>query len=134
MTSNPLVWSAVLLMSSCLQNPGPEIPTYSTRTVEASDFSGVASVSCPSTHRVVGGGCHCEGVSDVLFGSQPAGNGFVCGCYDYGSAGGAATAGVICLASSVPTSLKQGLEAADPELEAAVDRFRAQRDQAPSRP
>ena len=121
---------AVLLLGACAQNtplPVDGPPVYSTRIVEASDSSGVSSVSCPTTHRIMGGGCRCEGVSDMLFSGVPAGNGFVCGCYDYGTSGGAATARAICLTSTVAGTLKSGLVVADPELEAAAAQLRAQR-------
>ena len=123
--------SCVVLLSACTRDtPVPTslpVPVYSTRIVNASDGSGVGSVSCPSTHRIVGGGCHCEGVSDVLFAGAPAGNGFVCGCYDYGSAGGAVTATAICLTSTVAGTLKDGLSAPDPEVELLVEQFRTLR-------
>ena len=126
--------AAVLLLGACAQNtplPVDGPPVYSTRIVEASDSSGVSSVSCPTTHRIMGGGCRCEGVSDVLFGAGPAGNGFVCGCYDYGSSGGSATAYAICLTSTVAGTLKSGLVAPDPELEAAAMQLRVRRADAP---
>lgn len=118
-----------LFLCSCVRDevPNVTVPVYSTRLVTSSDSSGVGSVSCPSTHRIVGGGCHCEGVSDVLFGNAPAGNGYVCGCYDYGSAGGAVTTSAICLSSSVVGTLKEGLTAPDPEAEFVAAQFRAQR-------
>lgn len=122
--------ATVLLLGACAQNtplPVDGPPVYSTRIVEGSDSSGVGAVSCPTTHRIMGGGCRCEGVSDVLFGAGPAGNGFVCGCYDYGAAGGAATAYAICITSTVAGTLKSGLVVADPELEAEAAQLRAQR-------
>ena len=127
---------AVLFLGACAQNtplPVDGPPVYSTRTVEASDSSGVSSVNCPTTHRIMGGGCHCEGVSDVLFGAGPAGNGFVCGCYDYGASGGAATAYAICMTSTIAGTLKSGLVVADPELEAAAAQLRVQRSEAQRR-
>ncbi len=100
---------------------------FSTRLVSSTDASGVGTVTCPSTHRVVGGGCSCEGVSDVLFGAEPAGNGFVCACYDFGARGGGVSSTAICMSSTVAGTLTQGLTAPDPETQATAERFRALR-------
>ncbi len=123
-----IVLFAGLSLAACARDTpisGP--PVYSTRIVKASDTSGVGSVSCPSTHRIVGGGCSCEGLGDVLFGTETVGNGIVCACYDFGPAGGAVTTSAICLTSSVAGTLKEGLTAPDPEVEALADQYRAQR-------
>ena len=59
------------LVTACTQNnplPVDGPPVYSMRTVEASDSSGVSQVSCPTTHRIMGGGGHCD--YDSARGSQ----------------------------------------------------------------
>lgn len=118
-----------LLLAGCQASSGGTVDAvYSVRQVSSYDAQGVASVTCPAGTRVTGGGCDCKGVGDPLFASGPAGNGFVCGCYHFGSdPERGAEASANCLGSSKPGTLSQSLSGdapVDAELNARVEDLR----------
>lgn len=55
---------------------------FETTVVEAEDVDGVQTATCPAGTSVTGGGCYCNisNGSSFLFGAEPAGNAFSCGC------------------------------------------------------
>lgn len=122
--------ASLTLMAGGCANPIeiPPAPVYSVKSVSAAHLDGVGDAECPSGFRVVGGGCTCRGLGDFLFGSSPVGNSFLCACYD-GRLDSIETveATALCLGSDTPGTLKQGLIAKDPLVEAALQDLRAQR-------
>lgn len=111
--------------------PDIQLPTYNVKTFQASDSSGVGSVTCPTSTVQVGGGCHCHGFG-VLFGAQPAARSFVCGCFDGSDPDHTVDAVVNCLSSSNASTISQGLSGEptrpSPEALALAAEFRAARD------
>jgi hypothetical protein len=112
------------LILACVEPEPPKDtppPAYFVTILQASDSRGVGSVACPAESRITGGGCHCRGIGDPLFGAAPAGNSFVCGCYG----DGAVLISANCLSSSHPNTLRQGLSAPSPEALMLIEEFRA---------
>ncbi len=118
---------SLMFLGACAEEAQIPESVYSTRTVVAVDSSGVGTATCSSSARIVGGGCNCLGVSDVLFAAGPAGNSYVCGCYDYGEAAGSVEVAAICLGSSKAGTLTQGLETPGAEALAVAEKYRSMR-------
>jgi hypothetical protein len=116
-------------VAACVQqNEIPPAPIYSVKTIVLDHLDGVGGADCPSGYRVVGGGCWCRGVGDVLFANGPAGNSYLCACYDgFIDSIDTVEATALCLGSDTPGTLRQGISTADPEALTALNELRAQR-------
>jgi hypothetical protein len=106
----------------------PPSPVYSVKTIVANHLDGVGGADCPSGYRIVGGGCWCRGVGDVLFSSGPVSNSYLCACYDgFMDNNETVEATALCLGSNTPGTLQQGISERDATVLAALDELRAQR-------
>lgn len=95
---------AVLCLAACTKEPTP--PTVlAVQQVVANSSDAVLTVACPAGTRVAGGGCKCgtttTGASGSIFGSEPAGNSWICGC----TSNAPARADALCLGVSAPHSI-----------------------------